>query len=88
MVDEKDFAKELNALIKRYVDGGCDPQDIADELLREANSVFGTTTSKSIWKPSLLPAVKHLRASGTWRSGPFRAWRLLMQINVVANAVP
>ena len=41
MVDEKDFAKELNALIKRYVDGGCDPQDIADELLREANSVFG-----------------------------------------------
>ena len=33
--------EELNALIKRYVDGGCDPQDIADELLREANSVFG-----------------------------------------------
>ena len=88
MADEKDFAKELNALIKRYVDGGCDPQDIADELLREGNYVFGTTTSKSIWKPSLLPAVKHLRASGTWRSGPFRAWRLLMQINVVANAVP
>ena len=26
MADEKDFAKELNALIKRYVDGGCDPQ--------------------------------------------------------------
>lgn len=41
MADEKDFAKELNALIKRYVDGGCDPQDIADELLREANYVFG-----------------------------------------------
>ena len=41
MADEKDFAKELNALIKQYVDGGCDPQDIADELLREANSVFG-----------------------------------------------
>ena len=40
-MDETDFAKELNALIKRYVDGGCDPQDIADELLREANSVFG-----------------------------------------------
>ena len=36
MADEKDFAKELNALINRYVDGGCDPQDIADELLREA----------------------------------------------------
>jgi hypothetical protein len=31
MADEKDFAKELNALIRRYVDGGCDPQDIADE---------------------------------------------------------
>ena len=23
MADEKDFAKELNALIKRYVEGGC-----------------------------------------------------------------
>jgi len=23
--------------------------------------VFGTTTSKSIWKPSLLPGVKYLR---------------------------
>ncbi len=41
MADEKDFAKELNALITRYVEGGCDPQDIADELLREANYVFG-----------------------------------------------
>ena len=41
MVDEKNFAKELNTLIKRYVEGGCDPQDIADELLREANYVFG-----------------------------------------------
>ena len=41
MADEKDFAKELNALIKRYDDGGGDPQDIADELLREANYVFG-----------------------------------------------
>jgi hypothetical protein len=40
MPDEKDFAKELNALIKRYVDGGSDPQDIADELAREANLVF------------------------------------------------
>jgi len=41
MANEKDFAKELMRLIKRYIDGGCDPQDIADELLREANSVFG-----------------------------------------------
>ena len=63
MADEKDFAKELNALIKRYVDGGCDPQDIADELLREGNYVFGTTTSKSIWKPSLLPGVKYRRVA-------------------------
>ena len=62
MADEKDFAKELSALIKRYLDGGCDPQDIADELLREANSVSGTTTSKSISKRSLLPGVKYLRA--------------------------
>ena len=41
MADEKDFARELNALIKRYIDGGSDPQDIADELAREANYVFG-----------------------------------------------
>jgi hypothetical protein len=41
MADAKDFAKELNALIARYIDGGCDPQDVADELLREANYVFG-----------------------------------------------
>jgi hypothetical protein len=41
MVDEKDFAKDLNELIKRYINDGCDPQDIADELAREANSVFG-----------------------------------------------
>jgi hypothetical protein len=41
MADAKDFAKELTALITRYIDGGCDPQDVADELLREANYVFG-----------------------------------------------
>jgi len=41
MADEKEFAKGLNALITRYIEGGCDPQDIADELLREANFVFG-----------------------------------------------
>jgi len=41
MADEKDFARELNVLIKRYIDGGSDPQDIADELAREANYVFG-----------------------------------------------
>ena len=41
MATEEDFAKELNALIKRYIDAGCDPQDIADKLLRESNSVFG-----------------------------------------------
>jgi hypothetical protein len=41
MADEKDFAKELNALIKRYIGMGCDPQDIVEELAREANLVFG-----------------------------------------------
>jgi hypothetical protein len=41
MPDAKDFAKELSELIKRYIDWGCDPEDIADELAREANSVFG-----------------------------------------------
>jgi len=41
MPDAKDFAKELSELIKRYIDGGCEPQDVADELLRESNYVFG-----------------------------------------------
>ena len=41
MADSKDFAKELNALIKRYIDGGSDPEDIAAELAREASYVFG-----------------------------------------------
>jgi hypothetical protein len=41
MSDTKEFAKELSALIKRYIDGGCDPQEVADELAREANYVFG-----------------------------------------------
>jgi hypothetical protein len=38
---KRTLLKELNALITRYIAGGCDPQDIADELLREANFVFG-----------------------------------------------
>ena len=41
MVDSNEFARELSALIKRYIDGGCDPQTVADELTREANYVFG-----------------------------------------------
>jgi hypothetical protein len=41
MANEQDFAKELNALITRYLNMGCDAQDIVDELIREANSVFG-----------------------------------------------
>ena len=66
MADEEDFAKELNALIRRYIDGGSNPQDIVDELLREANSVCsGTTTSKSIWQPGLLLGVKYF---GTGRT--------------------
>jgi hypothetical protein len=28
MENEKDFANELNALIKRYIDGGCDPRTL------------------------------------------------------------
>jgi len=41
MEDTKEFARELAALIKRYIDGGCDPQTVADELTRESNYVFG-----------------------------------------------
>jgi|GEM_PF-3936274 len=41
MGNEKNFADELNALIKKYIDAGSDPQDIVDELTRESNLVFG-----------------------------------------------
>ena len=41
MANEKDFAKELNDLITRYLKMGCDAEDIVEELTREANSVFG-----------------------------------------------
>ena len=41
MMDSNEFARELSALIKRYIDGGCDPQTVADELTRESNYVFG-----------------------------------------------
>jgi hypothetical protein len=39
MANEQDFAKELNALITRYLNMGCDAQDIVDQLIREANLV-------------------------------------------------
>lgn len=41
MGNEKNFADELNALIKKYIDAGSDPQDIVDELTRESNLMFG-----------------------------------------------
>lgn len=41
MGNEQNFAEELNALIKKYIDAGADPQDIVDELTRESNLVFG-----------------------------------------------
>jgi hypothetical protein len=40
MASEKDFAKELNDLITRYIRAGSDPQAVVDELTREANLVF------------------------------------------------
>jgi hypothetical protein len=40
MANEKSFAKELNELITRYINRGSDPQDIVDELTREANLIF------------------------------------------------
>jgi hypothetical protein len=41
MGTERSFAEELNALIKKYIDAGADPQDVVDELTRESNLVFG-----------------------------------------------
>jgi hypothetical protein len=37
MADQKSFAAELNELITRYIKAGADPQEIVDELTREAN---------------------------------------------------
>jgi len=41
MANEKGFAAELNELITRCVNAGSDPQEIIDELTREANLIFG-----------------------------------------------
>jgi hypothetical protein len=41
MAEEQTFANELSELITRYIKSGSDPQDIVDELTREANLVFG-----------------------------------------------
>jgi hypothetical protein len=41
MANEKTFAAELNALITRYINAGSEPQEIIDELTREANLIFG-----------------------------------------------
>ena len=72
MADEKDFAKELNALIKRYDDGGATLRTLLTNCYEKQIPCSGITTSKSIWKPSLLPVVTYLRASRTWRLR--RAW--------------
>jgi hypothetical protein len=41
MAEKENFATELNDLITRYLNSGSSAQDIADELAREANLVFG-----------------------------------------------
>jgi hypothetical protein len=41
MAKEKSFAAELNELITRYIEAGSEPQEIIDELTREANLIFG-----------------------------------------------
>jgi len=46
MADEKDFAKELNALIKRCVDGGCDPRTSLTNCYQKQIPCSATTTSK------------------------------------------
>jgi hypothetical protein len=40
MVNQKSFAAELNELITRHINAGSDPQEIIDELTREANLIF------------------------------------------------
>ena len=41
MTAKTSFAKDLNALIERSIAAGSDPQEIVDELTREANLIFG-----------------------------------------------
>jgi hypothetical protein len=40
MANQRSFAAELNELITRYINAGSDPQEIVDELTREANLIF------------------------------------------------
>ena len=46
MADAKDFAKELNALITRYIDGGCDPQ--TEGLLGAATASLPAVRSREM----------------------------------------
>ena len=41
MAEKNSFAKELNDLIMRFINSGSEPQEIIEELTREANLVFG-----------------------------------------------
>ncbi len=41
MARQTNFAQELNELITRHIDAGADPQEVVDELTREANLIFG-----------------------------------------------
>ncbi len=40
MSNLENFSKELNELITSHIKKGADPQDIVDELTREANLIF------------------------------------------------
>ena len=79
MADEKDFAKELNALIKRYVDGGCDPRTSLTNCYEKQIPCSGTTTLKSIWKPSLLPGVKYCSRLSAWMRVKSPPGRVVLQ---------
>ena len=47
MAGEKTFFAELNELFTRYINARSDPQEIIDELTREANFIF----ARSLWRP-------------------------------------
>jgi hypothetical protein len=51
MADAKDFAKELNALITRYIDGAATRRTLLTSCCEKQITCSGTTISKSILKP-------------------------------------
>ena len=50
---ETDFARRLHNLIEESIKDGSPPEDIFEELVRQANSTFGHYNLEYVLKPEL-----------------------------------